>query len=171
MKFIKSIVFIFIQTICFAQTPISLSLNLNAIAYIALAPDNLAFNLEGTSYPQVGEGVSFNYNNFKYINFTSAVNLGVTRTITAQITSGSIPSGMTLKLTITPASGMVGTPGTNVSSINLSSSQQVIVSGIGGSYTGLGIGNGYNLKFELVISDYSQLRAGNTNLSITFTIT
>jgi hypothetical protein len=174
MKFIKSIVlivFIFIQNICFAQTPISLMLKLNAVGYIALAPDNLAFSLEGTSYPQAGGGVSFTYNTLKYINFTSAVNLGVTRTITAQITSGSIPSGMSLKLTITPASGMVGTRGTNVSSINLSGTQQVIVSGIGGSYTGLGSGYGYNLKFELVISDYSQLRSGSTSLSITFSIT
>jgi hypothetical protein len=170
MKFIKSIVFILIQTACFGQTA-SLSLALPNIAYIALAPDNLAFNLVGVSYPQAGGGVSFTYNTLKYINFTSAVATGVTRTITAQITSGSIPSGMALKLTITPASGMMGTPGSNVSSINLSNSQQVIVSGIGGAYTGLGSGYGYNLRFELVISDYGQLRAGNTSLSITFTIT
>lgn len=170
MKFIKSIVFILIQTACFGQTA-TLSLALPDIAYISLAPDNSAFNLIGTSYPQAGGGVSFNYNILKFINFTSAVGSGVTRTIRAQITSGSIPSGMSLKLTITPATGMMGSPGTNVSSINLSSSQQVIISGIGGSYTGLGSGYGYNLKFELVISDYSQLRAGNTSLSITFTIT
>lgn len=170
MKFIKSIVFIFIQTVCLGQTA-TLSLTLPDIAYIALAPDNSAFNLVGTSYSQAGVGVSFNYNILKYINFTSAVASGVTRTITAQISSGSVPSGMTLKLTITPASGMMGTPGSNVSSLNLTSSPQVIISGIGSSYTGLGSGYGYNLKFELVISDYSQLRAGNTNLSITFTIT
>ena len=79
---------------------------------------------------------------------------------------------MTLKLTISAVSGMYsGIIGTNSSSINLSNIQQVIISGIGGSYTGQGSSNGYNLRFELVISDYSQLRAGNTSLGITFTIT
>jgi len=170
MKFIKSIVFILIKTACFGQSA-TISLTLPDIAYIALAPDNSAFNLVGTSSSQAGGSITFTSNTTKWINFTSAVALGVTRTITAQITSGSIPSGMTLKLTISPVSGAgSGTRGTNVSTINLSSSTQNIITSIGGGYTGKGSGNGYNLTYELVITNYSQLRAGNTSLSITFTI-
>jgi hypothetical protein len=176
MKFFKSIVFILIQTACFGQTTAStfLSVSLPNINYIAIAPDNFTINLDGISLIQAGAQLTFTSNNTKWINFTSAIssNSLPTRRITAQITSGSIPSGMTLKLTISAVSGMYsGIIGTNSSSINLSNIQQVIISGIGGSYTGQGSSNGYNLRFELVISDYSQLRAGNTSLGITFTIT
>lgn len=171
MKFIKSILFFFIQTVCFGQTA-TISATLTEVAYVSLAPDNSVFNLVVTSPTIAGEAISVvGINTSKWINFTSAVPLLLTRTIYAQITSGSIPSGMALKLTVSPATGGAGVLGSNVSSINLSTSPQVIISNIGGGYTGQGTGYGYNLKFELVISDYSQLRAGNTNLSITFTIT
>ncbi|WP_188764914.1 hypothetical protein [Emticicia aquatilis] len=130
------------------------------------------FNLVVTSPTIAGESIRVvGSNTSKWINFTSAVPFSLTRTIYAQITSGSIPSGMALKLTISPASGGAGVLGSSVSSVNLSTSPQVIISNIGGAYTGQGSGYGYNIKFELVISDYSLLREGNTNLSITFTIT
>lgn len=170
MKFIKSIVFFFIQTACFGQIA-TISATATGVAYVSLAPDNSVFNLVATSPTIAGETVLVVSNTTKWINFTSAVPSLLTRTISAQITSGSIPSGMALKLTISPATGGAGVLGSNVSSVNLSTSPQVIISNIGGAYTGKGSGYGYNLKFELVISDYSQLRAGNTNLSITFTIT
>lgn len=174
MKIIISILCIFIRTACFAQSTAtaSLSLTLPDIASIAIAPDNSTINLTGTVSPQAGSSIIFASNTTKWINFTSAVASDVTRKITAQITSGSIPSGMTLKLTISPVSGAgAGTRGTNVSTINLSSSAQDIITGIRGSYTGQGSLNGYNLTYELVITDYSLLRSGTTNLSITFTIT
>jgi hypothetical protein len=121
MKFIKSIVFIFIQTACFAQTTAtaSLSLTLPNIAYFSLVPDLSTVRIDGTSSSQAGSSITFTSNNTKYINFTSAVaSSGPTRTIKAQITSGSIPSGMSLKLTISPVSGSGGGKrGTNVSSI------------------------------------------------------
>jgi len=173
MRFIKSIICILIHTACFGQTTVSayLSLTLPNIAYIKLAPDNNSVDLVG-SVSQAGGPILFTSNSSKWINFTSAVASGVTRTIKAQITSGSLPSGMSIKLTISPVSGVGGgTLGTNVSYIYLSSSQQIIIRDIGGSYTGQGILNGYNLKFELEISDYSQLRSGVTSLSVTFSIT
>jgi len=170
MKFIKSIIFFFIQIACFGQSA-TISATTTGVAYVSLAPDNSVFNLVATSPTIAGETVLVVSNTTKWINFTSAVPSLLTRTISAQITSGSIPSGMALKLTISPATGGAGVLGSNVSSVNLSTSPQVIISNIGGAYTGKGSGYGYNLKFELVISDYSQLRAGNTNLSITFTIT
>lgn len=173
MKFIKSIVFILIQTACFGQSTstVTISLTLPDIASIALS-DNSAVNLTGTS-SLAGNPISFTTNTTKWIYFTSAVvSTGATRTITAQITSGSIPSGMNLKLTTKPVSGTgLGSRGTNVSSsINLSSSPQTIISLIGGGYTGQGSSDGYNLKFELDIIDFSKIRAENTSLTITFTI-
>lgn len=173
MKFIKSIVFILIQTACFAQSSATatLSLTLPDVAYIKLAPDNSVINLTSIVPTSNGGPLTFTSNNSKYINFTSAVASGVNRTITVQITSGSLPSGMSLKLTVSRAGGGMGQLGTNITSINLTSNQENIITGIGSAYTGQGFGFGYNLSYELVISDYSQLRAGSTSLTITFTIT
>lgn len=172
MKFIKLILFFFIQIACFGQTA-SISATLTEVAYVSIAPDNSAFSLTVNTPSLAGAAITVTGNNTaKWINFSSAVPPAVTRTVYAQITSGSVPSGMALKLTISPVNGGggVGNLGTNVSSINLSTSQQAIISNIGGGYTGQGTGNGYNLKYELVVSDYSQLRGGITDLSITFTI-
>lgn len=170
MKFIKLILLFFIQIACFGQTA-SISATLTEVAYVSIAPDNSALSLTVNTPSLAGAAITVTGGNTtKWINFSSAVPPAVTRTIYAQITSGSVPSGMALKLTISPVSGGAGSLGTSVSSINLSTSQQAIISNIGGAYTGQGTGNGYNLKYELVVSDYSQLRGGITNLSITFTI-
>lgn len=169
MKFIQLILFFFIQIACFGQTA-SVSATLTEVAYISIAPDNSTLSVSANTSSLAGASIITTANTTKWINFTSAVAPSATRTIYAQITSGSVPSGMVLKLTISPVTGGLGNRGTNVSSINLSTAQQVIISNIGGAYTGQGTGNGYNLKYELVVSDYSQLRAGITNLSITFTI-
>jgi hypothetical protein len=173
MKYIKAIVFIFIQTTCFGQSTatVSFSLYLADIATIALEPANSTINLGGTFSPTAGSPLTFTSNNTQWINFTSQISVG-TRNINAQITSGSLPNGISLKLTISPISGTgAGNPGSTVGSIILSSIKQNIITGIGDAFTATGTGNGYNLKFELVITDFSQLRAGNTSLSITFNIT
>lgn len=172
MKFIKLIiVFFFCQTVCFGQSA-SISATVTEVAYISLAPDNSVFNLVVSPPTIAGESIRVvGSNTSKWINFTSAVPPSLTRTIYAQISSGSIPSGMELKLTISPASGGAGILGSSITSVNLSTSPQVIISNIGGAYTGQGSGYGYNIKFELVITDYSQLREANTNLSIIFTLT
>jgi hypothetical protein len=169
MKFIKLIIVLLIQVTCFGQSA-TISATLPLVAYIKLSPDNSAFSLIVGTPSIAGGATILPTNTSKWINFTSAVAPSMTRTITAQITSGSVPSGMALKLTISYANGGAGSLGSNVSSINLSTSSQVIISNIGGAYTGQGSGYGYNLSYELVVTDYSQLRAGNTNIGITFTI-
>jgi len=175
MKFIKAIVFIFIQTACFGQSTatISFSLYLADIATIALEPANSTINLVGTASSGTGNSLTFTSNNNLWINFTSQVSSGITRNITAKIISGSLPSGTSLKLTTTGPSGTgAGTPGNIVSPQTLSNSQpqQIIVTGIGNATTGTGVNNGYNIKLELVIDDFSLLKSGNTGISITFTI-
>jgi hypothetical protein len=176
MKFIKAIVFIFIQAACFGQSTatVSFSLYLADIATIAVVPANSTINLVGSASSIAGNELTFTSNNNLWINFTSQVSSGNLRNITAQITSGSLPSGTSLKLTITGPSGTgAGLPGNIVSPQTLSNSQpqKIIVSGIGNATTGTGVNNGYNIKLELVITDFSLLKSGNTSISITFTIT
>lgn len=170
MKYLKLIIFFFIQVYCFGQSA-AISVTFTDVAYLKLAPDNSSFNLVVTAPTVTGGSIIATNNSSKWINFTSAVPPSITHTVSAQINSGSVPSGMTLKLTINPVFNGTGALGANVSSINLSNTSQAIISNIGGAYTGQGVGNGYRLTFELIISDYSQLRAGSTNLSVTFTIT
>jgi hypothetical protein len=175
MKFIKAIVFILIQTACFGQSKatVSFSLYLADIATIAVAKSNTSTNFVGTAPTLAGGSLTFSSNNNLWINFTSQVPSGITRNITAQITSGSLPIGTTLKLTLISLHGTgSGTPGTTTAvPITISSSPTIIIRDIGNAITGTGVGNGYNLTFELAITDYSQLRSGNTSISIIFTIT
>jgi hypothetical protein len=174
MKYIKAIVCIFIQTACFGQTTatVSFSLYLADVATIALAPSNSTINLVVSS-SVAGFSPTLPTDTNSWINFTSSVSTGNQRKITAEITSGSLPAGLELKITITGPFGTgAGTPGTISSMpLTLSSSPQDIVTGIRDATTGTGVNNGYNIKYELVITNFGILRAGNTNISIKFTIT
>ncbi len=110
-------------------------------------------------------------NTTKWLNYTSAVASGGTRSITASITQ-NIP-GIDLKLQIAPATGSVAdTLGTPSSQITLSTTPATIVSGIGGAYTGSGIGNGHQLTFSVSPNNnYTNLTASNNSLTVTYTIT
>jgi len=108
--------------------------------------------------------------NSKWLNFTSAVPPNITRNISAQIISGSVPSGVRLKLQTSTVAGGAGVLGSPVTLIYPNSIPQNLIMGIGGSYTGIGVGKGYNLTFLLEILDYSLLRSSTSSLTIIYTI-
>jgi hypothetical protein len=156
----------------FSQTtaPVGVSITMPSVALFDIEPNNTGFTLNFSAPTDAGNGGISTTNNSKWLNFTSAVVSGSTRSISAQI-SGTMPSGLNLRLVtgnyVGSGAGALGSP---VSPLNLTTSQQTIIDNIGGAYTGNGSSNGYNLSFSLVISDYSLIRSQSATLTIIYTL-
>jgi hypothetical protein len=148
------------------------SVTISEVAMMDIEPNNSAISLSLNSPTEAGLPVTNGVNsNSKWINYSSAVSFGETRTISAQISTGSVPAGTIIQLTASGISTGAGARGSSTGTISLSNSPQVIINGIGGSYTGTGTNNGHSLTYNLVIQNYSLLDNASTNvLSILFTI-
>ncbi|MDZ7846717.1 MAG: hypothetical protein U5L96_08075 [Owenweeksia sp.] len=100
-----------------------------------------------------------------------------TRDITALISGGTLPSGMSLDVTAAADAGNGdGAMGSSAGAVTLSASNQNVITGIGSAYTADGVSNGHNLTYALALSGaagaYAALDADNANtVQITYTIT
>lgn len=114
-------------------------------------------------------------NNSIWVNYSSVVATGTLRTVTAQISSGSVPTGLLLKVAAGTYTGAgKGNLGEAGSQITLSSTAQSIITGIGSCYTETGSSKGHQLTYNLVlnsVNDYDKLVTGDVNVSVTYTIT
>lgn len=113
-----------------------------------------------------------------WLNFTSIKGtVAQTRNITAAITSGTLPAGVSLEVGTTAATGGVGDLGIPVgAAIELNGTAQNLVTGIGSAYTEDGPNKGYNLDYALKLgstatSFASLTAAANTTVQVTYTIT
>ena len=160
------------QTV-FAQTSASadVSISLPSVALLDVEPNNGSFNLNLTAPTEAGNPLTTTAtNNAKWLNFTSAVTTGATRRISAQL-SGILPSGINLKLVTANYVGAgAGTLGSAASPIYLNSTQQTVITNIGGAFTGNGTGNGYNLTYSVEIANYSLLKTQISTISIIYTL-
>ena len=112
--------------------------------------------------------------NSKWINYSSSLAPAtLAKSITAQITGGTLPGGISLSLQASAYAGSGdGVTGTSAGSITLSGVAQSIITGIGGAYTGNGAGNGHQLTYTLSITDHNALDFDeSTTVEVTFTIT
>lgn len=110
--------------------------------------------------------------NTKWINYTSTIIKGGSlKNITAQLISTQIP-GFKLELLVSNYSGRgKGVFGTPVGAIDLTTTAQTIINGIGGCYTKTGANSGHNLEYNVSIIDYSIIEIPATpNIDIIFTI-
>ena len=173
MRWWFSILFSFITGFVCAQTTANISVNftLPSIALLDLN-NNSGITLSFQTPAEAGAAiVSPAINTTKWINFTSAVAPGVTRKITAQIVSGTIPNGVQLKLeTANYAGAGSGSLGTVTSPVYLTTTATTFINSIGGAFTGNGTNNGYNLKYSLEIQNYSLLRNTNTSFTVIYTL-
>lgn len=169
MKVLLNILLGFLTQAVWCQPTVTVSLP--SIALLDL--DNTsAITLKFTAPTVAGASItSPATNTSKWLNFTSAVAPGITRTVSAQIISGSIPAGVRLKLeTATYAGSGAGALGSVTSPIYITAAATTFISNIGGAYTGNGTGNGYNLKYSLEIQDYSLLRNTNNSFTVIYTL-
>ncbi len=109
-----------------------------------------------------------------WINYSSAITpTGNTRSITAQISNGTVPSGMAFYIQASVPSGFGSiNQGVSAGKVEISESPKPIITGIGSCYTGDGINMGHELNYSLEISDFSQLDiSGNHSFTVMYTIT
>lgn len=153
----------------------SASFVLSEIALIDLEPNNTTVTLNVVGPNNAGEkALIVAANNNKWINFSSAVFAGYSRSISIQMELGQkAPPGIYLKLNTANYSGSGdGELGSATNVVTLNDTPQTIVSNIKGAYTGNGVTNGYKLTYELEIYDYTLLDFDqSTTLSITLTLT
>lgn len=107
----------------------------------------------------------------------SSVITSATRTLSAKITAGTIPSGTLLKLiAMQPNASFVGTSGSLAAQVTLDATDRPVVTGIGTCYSGTGASDGYPLKFTYSLdtnpATYGSLRATTgTQIVVTLTLT
>lgn len=171
---------------------LSLILNMSALAQVWTAGDNITLEISNlalieTNYAPVslilttstaGFAIAPVTNSSLYIKVSSLVPTGTSRKITAKVSSGVVLSGTRLTLvssacTTTNSGGHLGT---HISSpIILSSVDQDLVTDIRSCYTGTGSNDGYKMTFTWgpynTSTDYSQIVAENSSITVAFTIT
>lgn len=95
----------------------------------------------------------------------------VSRTVNVKV-SELIP-GVDVKVLARASSTGFGTLGQPTATVTLSTQDQPIITGIGSAYTVSGPNNGHNLVYSFVAEDanYSNLRARNSTVTVTYTLT
>lgn len=110
-----------------------------------------------------------------WLNYSSIVLEGTTSYITANISSGTLPADVTLKLVVSEelgyGSGSVGTP---IGEIILTNYPQNIIVNIGSCFTGAGLNKGHKINFVWENPDsydYSLKYENGEVIAVTYTIT
>lgn len=167
---------LFISTPFFAQTTgySTINLTLPQIALVDIeSASGTAITLTLGNSGEAGMPPAYTgaINNNNWLNYTSAVPVNKTRKITAELTGGALPPGIGLKLNVGAYAGSgQGLRGSATGQISLTNTPAIIITGIGGAYTGEGPGNGHQLTYTLEIVDIEDLTIGTTNLSVLFTL-
>jgi hypothetical protein len=175
MKYSLIIALCLCQWVAFCQTqttPTNVDVTLPSLALLDMENSG-GINLGFSAPSEAGSSLVNNgSNNSAWLNFTSALRVGTSRNISVQLSSGS-SSGYVITLQPQVYSGIgSGQLGTIVQgTIALSNMSQKIIDNIGGAYTGNGLGNGYNLRYSLTITDFGALRKENSTFIITYTLT
>ena len=122
---------------------------------------------------EAGDQLESLTDNSKWLNYTSTITRGgLLKNITAQIISSTIITGLKIELLVSnyigSGRGVLGTP---VGTINLSTTAQTIITGIGGCFTNTGANSGHNLEYNVSINDYLVFEVPATpSIDIVFTI-
>ncbi|NBA87317.1 hypothetical protein GVN16_16200 [Emticicia sp. CRIBPO] len=172
MRFLLFILLYPAMSLTYGQmsSSVSAGVTLPSVALLDIEPSG-SVSLNFTSPSEAGNILgSSSTNNSKWINITSAVASGVTRKITARI-SGTAPAGVRLRVSAASVAGSgAGTRGTPGSALFLTTSDQILINGIGGGYTGTGNTNGFNLTYSLDIQTYNLLKSGAYTFSVVYTL-
>ena len=173
MKYSLIIALCLCQWVAFCQTTTNTNVGVSLPSIALLDIENSgSINLGFSAPTEAGSSLINNSsNNSAWLNFTSALGMGASRNISVQITSGS-GSGYEIVLQPQAYSGAgAGQLGNGNPLINLTNMPQRVIDNIGGAYTGNSLGNGYNLRYSLAITNYGALRKENTTFTITYTVT
>jgi hypothetical protein len=153
-----------------------LGINIPTVSLINIVgPTNTNVSLGLNGPGEAGLGMKNTSDSTMWLNYTflkGSVSRPKT-SIYAKISNGSLPSGMKLYLTAKTATSYgLGNKGTSTGQITLNSTNQKVVQNVRSCYTGIGVGRGSNLVYDLDISNYSLTNyTAPIVLTITYTIT
>ena len=153
------------------------SLEIPELAIMDIEPSNTSISLGVSSPLEAGEGLRITEagtDDSKWLNYSSSLASNATsRSISVQVSSGSIPTGLDLCLEASAYTGNGdGETGYPTGKLILSKTPQVLLSGIGGCYTGDGTYNGHQLTYSIQFNDqYDFDFSLASTIEVTFTIT
>ena len=176
LKMTVLVMLIFMSNGAYAQNWQYFNIYIPQVALLAVRGEtntNLSLGLDGPA--EAGLGMTNTSDSSLWINYTF-LRGGFTRpkgNVYTKISSGSLPSGMVLKVRAKSATshggGLKGTP---TGQLTLTSSDQKIINNVRTSYTGRGVNKGHNLVYDLDISNYSLASyTAPIVLTITYTLT
>lgn len=147
------------------------------IALVDVEPtgnNNITLDLAAPTEAGMGMAPVSTVNNSLWLNYTCSKSTGSpARNVYVQV-MGSIPSGVQIRLQASPLSaaggaGIFGNPA--ATPVILSNDQKLLVSGIGGCYTGNGTGYGHQLVYTIDVTNFALLDlAGNSVIQVFYTI-
>jgi hypothetical protein len=152
-----------------AQTH-SVSLTLPSFAKFGVVPAGTAITVARGNPAQGGDMISLINDNTKWINYTSSVVSGRTRSIVVRQLD-ALPASVYLRIICgTCPTCLEGNCG-NGNTVSLSAIDQLLVTGIAGCHSGSGISSGRQLTFRLDVSNWTTLTAfSSSNIRIQFTM-
>lgn len=168
------------SVLCYTQVDIDqhdVTFTIPEIALVDIEPDNTTLTLTLDQPADGGAPViasSGGTNATKWLNYSSCLSPSATnRNVLVQISSGTVPPGIELKLEASNSSGIgQGILGSSTGLLTLNTSAQILISGIGGAFTGDGSSNGHQLTYSILINNYALLDFNNTStIEVTYTIT
>lgn len=148
------------------------SVALPQISLLDIEPNNSTVVLALTAPTEAGlMNSSTIVSNTKWLNYTSALPTGSSRSISVEKSYGTIPSGTSLILTTSAATGGSGNLGSSAGTVQITSSPTIIVSNIRSSFTNNGTNFGHSLTYKLEVTNVSQLDFNSSaTIGLTFTI-
>ena len=148
---------------------------LSSFAIIDIEPIDNHITLELNTPSEAGMPLTTSFDNSLWLNYTSCIEAsGTARNISAEISNGFMPLGVNLTLEASNIlnGNAAGVLGNSNGIVILDGTSKQIIGGIGGAYTGTGVGNGHQLTYSLSIADYNQLDFdATTTIEVTYTIT
>jgi hypothetical protein len=137
------------------------------------ASKNFTLTVKGVLDNEAGNPLDFTASNSDlWLNYTSIVSSSQSRKIQAQITNGSLPSGVTLSVTAANTTSGYGTKGKG-STQNLSVKETVdLITGIGSVYTENGPKKGSQLTYNMTMANdnYANIFTAEYPVTVTYTI-
>ncbi len=150
-----------------------------ALLDLEVATGSKNITLAATAPTEAGNAISFAgaTNSTLWMNYSSIKRAVVdpSRKVTVAYT-GTVPAGTVLKVVAaSDAGGGAGTVGTPAAVLNLSTTSQDFITGIGSAYTGTGASKGHNLTYTLDLAaaagSYALLDAANSGtVTVTYTL-
>lgn len=140
----------------------------------SVSGNNVRFTVTPSTEPGENPDITEPSNDPLWINYSSALaNSNFTRSITAEISQGSLPEGILVFLQASAYFGIgKGQLGHPAGRANLTNQPRPIIADVGSCFTGDGVNNGHSLNFSIEISDYSKIKAADeTVFTVLYTIT